>query len=195
MFIDKLLKSSNKLLHPDTHCYARFVSVAALHFHTKRSPQYVPVSKALHLRKNEVEHSKYGFIGILIGGIALLLALVHFWAGPFSPQPTLETVVAQKAASIRTAALDALKGNAPKNEKVTSKWDNDKVSQVTTAVLGGLAFFLAVISFAQKEPFRVSGGAAALGVSAIAFQFIAMYAMALLVVILIAAALTSLGVG
>ncbi len=37
------------------------------------------------------------------------------------------------------------------------------------------------------------GGAAALGVSAIAFQFIAMYAMALLVVLLISAALSSVG--
>jgi hypothetical protein len=35
------------LLHADTYCYARFVCVAALHFYTKRSPQYVPVSKAL----------------------------------------------------------------------------------------------------------------------------------------------------
>lgn len=64
-----------------------------------------------------------------------------------------------------------------------------------TAVLGGLAFIFAALSFALKEPNRVSGGAAVLGVSAIAFQFIAMYAMALLVVILIAVVLSSLGVG
>jgi len=151
--------------------------------------------KLLHLRKRKVQNSKYGFIGIGIGTIALLLALVHFWAGPFSPQPTIETVVAQKAASIRSAALDALKGKEPVNETFISKWDSDKITQVVTAILGGLAFIFAVLSLAFKEPIRVAGGAAALGVSAIAFQFIAMYAMALLVVLLIAAALSSLGVG
>ena len=142
-----------------------------------------------------MQNSKFGFIGIGVGAIALLLALVHFWAGPFSPQPTIETVVSQKAASIRNAALDALKGKEPVNETFTSKWDSDKITQVVSAILGGLAFIFAVLSLAFKEPIRVAGGAAALGVSAIAFQFIAMYAMALLVVILIAAAISSLGAG
>ena len=53
---------------------------------------------------------------------------------------------------------------------------------------------LGVLAFAKHESTRVAGGAAALGVSAIAFQFIAMYAMALLVVLLISAALSSLGI-
>lgn len=151
--------------------------------------------RALNLRESEVKDSKYGVIGIAAGALALMLALVHFWAGPFSPQPTIETVVAQKAASIRSAALGALKGEEPVNEAMTANWDNDKVAQVTTAALGGLALIFAVISFVRQEPARLSGGAVALGVSAIAFQFIAMYAMVLLVVILIAAALSSLGVG
>lgn len=143
----------------------------------------------------EQKQSKFGVFGIALGAIALLLALLHFWAGPFSPQPTLETVVAEKAASIRSAALDALKGKEPVKETFTVKWNIDKVTEVITALLGGLAVILAIVGFANKEPNRVAGGAAALGVSAIAFQFIAMYAMALLVVLLICAALSSLGVG
>lgn len=139
--------------------------------------------------------SKFSAIGIVLGGIALLLSLLHFWAGPFSPQPTIETVVAEKAASIRSAALDALKGKEPVKETFTANWNADKVTEVATALLGGLALILAVVGFANKEPSRIAGGAAALGVSAIAFQFIAMYAMALLVVLLICAALSSLGIG
>jgi hypothetical protein len=142
-----------------------------------------------------MQKSKYGTLGIIFGSVALLLALVHFWAGPFSPQPTIETVVANKAASVRAAALDALKGKEPIQETYISKWDADKVANVATAVLGGIALILAVISLVNKEQIRVSGGAAALGISAIAFQFIAMYAMALLAVILIAAVLSSLGLG
>ena len=72
-------------------------------------------------------------------------------------------------------------------------WDADKITHVVTAVLGGLAFILSILSFAKQEPVPISGGAAALGISAIAFQFIAMYAMALLFVILVAAVLSSIG--
>ena len=129
-----------------------------------------------------------------MGGVALLLALVHFWAGPFSEQQTLETTVAEKAASIKNATIKALKGEEYK-ETYQAKWDADKIVNVSTAVLGGLAFILSVLAFAKKEPTRVAAGGAALGFSAIAFQFIAMYAMALLVVLLIAAVLSGTGFG
>ena len=142
----------------------------------------------------ELQKSKVGFIGIAVGSVALFLALYHFWAGPFSPQPTIETVVAEKVSSIRTAALNALKGEEIVKETYSAKWDQDKVAEVTTAMLGGLALILGIIGFATSESKKVAGGAAVLGVSAIAFQFIAMYAMALLVVLLIVAALNSIGI-
>ncbi|SMF48908.1 hypothetical protein SAMN02745866_03205 [Alteromonadaceae bacterium Bs31] len=139
--------------------------------------------------------NKFGTFGIMVGGLALMLALIHFWAGPFSAQPSLETTVAEKAASIRQATIDALKGKAvePKLEK--SKFSADKITHIVTAILGGLAFILAALSFSKHESIRAAGSAAALGAGAIAFQFIAMYAMALLAVILIAAVLASLGGG
>lgn len=138
--------------------------------------------------------SKFGYIGISIGSVALLLALVHFWAGPFSPQPTLETTVAEKAASIRDATIKALKGEEYR-ETAEANWDADRIANVVTAVLGGLAVIFSILAFAKQEPTRVAAGGAALGVSAVAFQFLAMYAMALLVVLLIAAVLSGLGFG
>ncbi len=137
--------------------------------------------------------NKFGTCGIIIGGLALMLALIHFWAGPFSPQPSLESIVAEKAASIRQATIDALKGKKADSEPVKNDFNTDKITHIVTAVLGGLAFILAALSFSNHESKRAAGGAAALGISAIAFQFIAMYAMALLVVILISAVLSSLG--
>lgn len=138
--------------------------------------------------------TKFGFIAIAVGGIALLLALVHFWAGPFSPQPTVETTVAEKVASIKNATIKALKGEKYRKTYKAS-WNADKIINVSTAILGGLAFILSILAFAKQEPTRIAAGGAALGVSAIAFQFIAMYAMALLVVLLIAAVLSGLGIG
>lgn len=135
----------------------------------------------------------FGMIGIAIGSIALLLSLVHFWAGPFAPQPTVESFVAEKAASIRSATIDALKGKQPVKESFTRNWDADSYADVATAVLGGFALIFGVLGFAKHESTRSAGGAAVLGVSAIAFQFIAMYAMMLLVVLLICAVLSSLG--
>lgn len=137
--------------------------------------------------------SKFGMIGIALGSIALLLSLVHFWAGPFSPQPTIETIVSEKVASIRSATLDALNGEEPANTYFSKTWTADTYADVATAVLGGLALILGIIGFANREPSRIVGGAAALGISAVAFQFIAMYAMALLVVLIICAVLSSVG--
>ncbi|WP_428242721.1 hypothetical protein [Gynuella sp.] len=138
---------------------------------------------------------KLGYIGIALGSIALLLALVSFWAGPFSPQPTLESLVAEKAASIRSAALDALAGKEDVSKTYTTQWTVDKVINVIIPLLGGLAVILAVVSYVKKEPTRVVGGAVALGISAIAFQFIAMYVMVILFVLLVISVIGTLGGG
>lgn len=53
----------------------------------------------------------FGWIGIAVGSIALLLAMVHFYAGPFSPQLTLESLVASKAVAIKHSLLATLTGH------------------------------------------------------------------------------------
>lgn len=141
------------------------------------------------------QKKKYGNAGILLGSIGLLLALVHFWAGPFAPEPTLETLVSEKAASLRQAAVDALNGETAEARSTTASWDADRITQVVVAVLGGLAFILAVLSFTSNESRRVAGGAAVLGLSAITFQFVAMYVMAFLAIMLILGILSSIGAG
>ena len=143
----------------------------------------------------ENKKSTISFIGIGTGALALMLALVHFWAGPFSPQPTLEQVVAEKAISIRNATVAALKGKeVTYPEKVkTAAYDLDRAASIATAVLGGLAVILGVIGFSVKEPSRVAGGAAVLGVSAIVFQFAALALGVLVLVILVGSVLGSLG--
>jgi hypothetical protein len=70
---------------------------------------------------------KVGTIGIVIGSVALLLALFHFYAGPFSPQPKLEQTIAEKAVAIRDATVAALRGEEIQKEPWTSKWDKDKL--------------------------------------------------------------------
>ena len=142
----------------------------------------------------EESKSTLSFIGIGLGSVALLLALVHFWAGPFSPQPTLEQTVAEKAVSIKQATLAALKGEkAPPPQSRTI--DTDQLISIGTAILGGIAIILGVIGFAKKEPIRVAGGAAVLGGSAIAFQFAVIALGAIVLAILVAAVLSQIGIG
>jgi len=137
------------------------------------------------------QKSKFSFFGIGLGSIALLMVLVHFWAGPFSPQPTVENVVAEKVKSIRDATVAALKGEeaAPPQKR---RFNLDAIFSTGAAVLGGLALILAVIGFARHESVRVAGGAAVLGGVAIAFQFAAMALGAIILAILVAGVLSSL---
>lgn len=137
-------------------------------------------------------HSSYAKLGIALGGIALLLALVHFWAGPFAPQPTLESFVADKVTDIRDATIAAANGERSQSSFSNNR-DLDDYTRIATAVMGGLALILAIIGLANKEPRRSAMGAAALGISAIVFQFVAMYAMALLVVLIICAVVSRFG--
>ena len=78
---------------------------------------------------------KLSSIGISIGSFALLLAIFSFWAGPFSPAPTLtmESSVAEKITSFtsyiykmtRNKCLDILKkkGN---QVKIMKEWSFDE---------------------------------------------------------------------
>ena len=134
-----------------------------------------------------------GFIGITIGGIALLMALTHFWAGPFAPQPTIDTIVADNVSSIRDATIDAISGKERTRSSFTRNYDLDDYVQIATAIFGGIAIIFGVLGFAKKEPGRITGGAMALGIGAIVFQFVAMYAMALLVVLIICAVISQIG--
>lgn len=142
----------------------------------------------------ENKKSLLSFIGIGIGSISLLLALFHFYAGPFSPQPTLEDSVAEKAVAIRDATIAALKGEKREKKVATLNMDLDKSIDIATALLGGIAIILGVIGFAKKESSRVAGGAAVLGVGAIAFQFLTIALGALIFVLLVAVVLNQIGI-
>lgn len=141
------------------------------------------------------ERAIISFTGIAIGSLALLLVLVHFWAGPFSPQPSLEQVVAEKAVAIRDATISALRGENIEQSSSRTEMSLDKILNIMAAVLGGIAIILGILGYAKKESIRVAGGAAILGAGAIAFQFSALAIGAIIVAIIIAAIISQLGIG
>lgn len=142
----------------------------------------------------EESGSTIGFIGIAVGAVALLMAIIHFWMGPISPQPSMEKTVAEKAVAIKNATIAALKGEKIEEKVAPRNIDLDQGVRIATSVLGGLALILGVVSFAKREPLRVGGGAAFLGGVAIAFQFAVIALGAIVLAILIGAVLSQIGI-
>ena len=142
----------------------------------------------------EEKRSTTGFVGIAVGSIALMMAIVHFWMGPFSPQASVERTVAERAVAIKHATIAALKGESIKEKAPPKNIDLDQGVRIATSVLGGLAVILGVVSFAKREPVRVGGGAAFLGGAAIAFQFAVIALGAIVLAVLIGAVISQIGI-
>ena len=107
--------------------------------------------------------SKFGFTEIALGSLALILVLVHFYAGPFSPRPAIETTIAEKAVSIRDATVAALKGEEYKEYEPPPEMNLYKSLEITGSVLGGVAIIFGVLGYTKRESARVVGGSSCSG--------------------------------
>lgn len=113
----------------------------------------------------------FAWVGIALGSVALLMAVIHFYAGPFSPQPTLESLVASKALAIKESLLASLAGNKVPENVAPPSYDLDRILIIVTAVLAVSAMVLGVIGGACRANGRVVSGAVMLGAGTLAFQF------------------------
>jgi len=139
--------------------------------------------------------STFGVVGVVVGVVAFGLALAHFWAGPFSPKPPLEDVVADKAVKIRDAVVLKLKGEESVAPATAQSFDADRVVTISTIVASFLAIVLAVVSYIRREDKRVSASAVALGGVALAVQYIAVAIGAIVLAILVATVISKLDFG
>lgn len=114
-------------------------------------------------------------IGIGLGAIALLLAFIHFWAGPFTAKPVFQQTVTDKVIALKESVLSTINGEELSAPEPQANRDIDKILAIVTAILAALAIILGVIGYANKEPVQVSSGAIFLGVSAITFKMLALY--------------------
>ena len=114
---------------------------------------------------------KLSTLGLGVGALALLIAIVHFWVVAAAPSPPIEDVIADKVVAIRDATVDRLTGRV-KEPQSDGSWDREQIVIAATSLLGGLAIVLAVFGFVRKEPRRPCIAAAFLGVAAVAFPFV-----------------------
>ncbi len=136
----------------------------------------------------------FGWIGIAAGSVALLLAMVHFYAGPFSPQPTLESLVAGKAAAIKDSLLASLAGHKVPDAVTRPRYDLDRILEIAIAVLAACAVILGIIGGACKGNRRAVSGAVMLGAGTLYFQF-AVFALGIIAAIILIVAVLSLILG
>ena len=111
-----------------------------------------------------------GMIGFAIGAAAVLLVLIHFWAGPFAPQQSAGISIGEIAGEIRDSAVRALSGEQ-QPEPAAAAWDIDRILNLLAAALAGAAIVLGLLALVRRETWRPAAGAIALGVSAVTFQF------------------------
>ncbi|MEL6267422.1 MAG: hypothetical protein AAFR52_17540 [Pseudomonadota bacterium] len=120
--------------------------------------------------------------GFGLGAIGLMLVMVHFWAGPFAPQPALEDVIADTAVGIRAAAERAMSG-APAAVEARA-YDIDDILRIVGPVLAGTALIASLAAFATGAPWRLAAGGVVLGGTAILFQVVTWIAMVVIGVLL-----------
>ncbi|MDO5624711.1 MAG: hypothetical protein Q4G71_08490 [Pseudomonadota bacterium] len=140
---------------------------------------------------------KLGVLSLVLGACALLLAVVHHWAGPLSPPPPLEEVVAHKAGSLagaaRDAALAGLRGQPlPEKARAAPRLNADQGVQLAAAVLAVAALVAGAVAMSRPGQRRMALGGAALGAATLLFQ-LAMLALAVWVASMMGSALSLLG--
>ncbi|QJF50957.1 hypothetical protein [Roseobacter ponti] len=110
-----------------------------------------------------------GTAGFLIGVIAMMIMVIHLWAGPFAPQQSAGVAIGELAAEIRLSATKALRGIGNPPPEVPER-DIDQLLIAGATILAGLAVVLGLIGLIRREPGRPALFAVGLGVSAILFQ-------------------------
>ena len=133
-----------------------------------------------------------GNIGFALGAIALLLVLTVFWAGPFAPQQDVTVTIGEATADIAKAAARKFVGMS-QPEATPTPWNIDRALKLVAALLAGMAIVLGLTSFIRRETWRPAAGAVALGIGAIAFQYVTWLVLALIGTLLLFAIIQSFG--
>jgi hypothetical protein len=134
----------------------------------------------------------WGHVALGTGALALSLAVLHVFGGPFAPQPSVGTTVGEIAGEMRAAALRAVNGE-PQPAPVPRGWDIDRVLMLAAPLVGVLAIVLSMIAVLRGERYRLASYGATLGAGAIAFQFVWWIALLFAGVMLLVAIIENIG--
>ena len=138
------------------------------------------------------ETSLWGVLALIAGAVALVLAMLVVFAGPFAPQPTVGTVIGDIAGDMVAAARRSVEG-AAQPEPEALGWDIDRMLATLTPIIGVVAVVLAMIATLRHEARRLPAYGAALGGTAILFMFIWWAALLICGVVLLVSIIENFG--
>ena len=133
-----------------------------------------------------------GWGAFALGVAALVLAMVHLYAGPFAPQQSVGVTIGEIAADIWTSGRQSMAGEAPPAPEARP-WDVDRVLEVAKPVLAGLALALGTVALILRRGTRAGLAGILFGASAVLFQVFAWAVLVIAGVILLGAILANLG--
>ena len=135
-----------------------------------------------------------GLIGVALGFLSLAAGLLHFYAGPLEPQPTVEDFVQEKTKSIRDAMIAGLKGEAPEAAEPEERtYSRDDIAKLTIIGLGIASIGFALIAFLRREDATASWLALVFGAGGITLNFAIAALGAVLGILLLGAIIISVG--
>ncbi len=118
-----------------------------------------------NLKSYKIRHNLLGFFGTCIGGIALILTIIHFYAG------SVENKV-EKTSSFKQMAINLFKGSEKKEIKPSFNIQTDKNLKILSGFLACIGIILAALSHLKNETKNAYLSAAYLSVGAIGFQIL-----------------------
>ena len=120
------------------------------------------------MKKNQL-----GSLGVLLGLIALAIAIFHFWLGPVNtPEKPLSESLTEKTINLKESLQAKLKGEDEPNVGRENQIDINRAIIISSVTIAFLAIVCGVISFLKREELRYCASATVIGGSALAFHFI-----------------------
>ena len=135
-----------------------------------------------------------GLAGFALGGLALLVVMVHLLVGPFSPRPDAAVTLGEMASQVGKSALRdifGLKQPGPKSQP----WDIDRILKLVVVVCSVLGVILGAIALFLRERRLVGLWAIGLGIGAITIQILAWTVLVIAGVLIIISIMSIFDIG
>jgi hypothetical protein len=124
--------------------------------------------------------TKFSLIGMILGIISLVIAVLHFWLGPIE-KVTLEDIAIKKAREIKHAITNTIMN---KEEQLKEKMGPDRLLKIAVVITALTGLISGIIGFVQKENIRYCASAIGLSAATIALQYI-LFAIAMVVLVIV----------
>lgn len=135
----------------------------------------------------------FGVLGSVIGLVALVATVLHFFFGPIAEPKPVESFVAETAVNIKDAIKAKIKGEKYQPPTAETSIDADLIVERGTISIALLAVSLGVFGFLRHEEKLPNGLALGLGGATVAFSVSIAITSIIIGIILIAAIISALG--